>query len=91
MLNEQGPGGGGVTHNLQLLLATDSAREDVRRARSAICTSLNGLQRAAKLCCVLGKLVTLSFIIMNLVGFEAYLLTKSGGEKVSGVRAHTCS
>ncbi|XP_035825340.1 brefeldin A-inhibited guanine nucleotide-exchange protein 3 [Aplysia californica] len=55
MLNEQGgaPGGGG-RYSLSLLLATDSAREDVRRARSAICTSLNGLQKAAKLCCVLG-------------------------------------
>ncbi|GFS27280.1 brefeldin A-inhibited guanine nucleotide-exchange protein 3-like [Elysia marginata] len=49
-------GGGSVLGrpSLALLLATDSAQEDVRRARSAICTSLNGLQRAAKLCCVLG-------------------------------------
>ncbi|GFN83267.1 Brefeldin a-inhibited guanine nucleotide-exchange protein 3-like [Plakobranchus ocellatus] len=51
-----GGGGGSVLGrpSLALLLATDSAQEDVRRARSAICTSLNGLQRAAKLCCVLG-------------------------------------
>ncbi|CAL1539457.1 unnamed protein product [Lymnaea stagnalis] len=57
MLNEQVPvsGGGSMTrYSLALLLATDSAQEDVRKARSAICTSLNGLQRAAKLCCVLG-------------------------------------
>ena len=53
-----GGGGGGSMlgrPSLALLLATDSAQEDVRRARSAICTSLNGLQRAAKLCCVLGE------------------------------------
>ena len=55
MLNESGSAPGGVASSLSLLLATDSAREDVRRARSAICTSLNGLQRAAKLCCVLGE------------------------------------
>ncbi|KAK6986607.1 brefeldin A-inhibited guanine nucleotide-exchange protein 3-like isoform X1 [Biomphalaria glabrata] len=57
MLNEQVPvsGGGSMTrYSLSLLLAMDSAQEDVRKARSAICTSLNGLQRAAKLCCVLG-------------------------------------
>ncbi|KAH9500620.1 hypothetical protein Btru_077109 [Bulinus truncatus] len=57
MLNDQVPvsGGGPMTrYSLSLLLATDSAQEDVRKARSAICTSLNGLQRAAKLCCVLG-------------------------------------
>ncbi|XP_059166369.1 brefeldin A-inhibited guanine nucleotide-exchange protein 3-like isoform X2 [Physella acuta] len=55
MLNEQvSSSGGGTRYSLALLLATDSAQEDVRKARSAICMSLNGLQRAAKLCCVLG-------------------------------------
>ncbi|BFZ24689.1 hypothetical protein BsWGS_27727 [Bradybaena similaris] len=46
--------GGMALYSLSLLLATDSAQEDVRRARSAICASLDGFQRAAKLCCALG-------------------------------------
>ncbi|CAG5120591.1 unnamed protein product, partial [Candidula unifasciata] len=57
MLNDQLPitGSGGMAlYSLSLLLATDSAQEDVRRARSAICASLDGFQKAAKLCCALG-------------------------------------
>lgn len=49
--------GGMALYSLSLLLATDSAQEDVRRARSAICASLDGFQRAAKLCCALGELL----------------------------------
>ncbi|XP_061176274.1 brefeldin A-inhibited guanine nucleotide-exchange protein 3-like [Saccostrea echinata] len=44
----------GISSSLGLLLGTEGAKEESLRAREAICTSLNGLQRAAKLCCALG-------------------------------------
>lgn len=45
----------GITSSISLLLG---GKEESRRAREAICTSLNGLQKAARLSCVLGKLLT---------------------------------
>ncbi|XP_023223516.1 brefeldin A-inhibited guanine nucleotide-exchange protein 3-like [Centruroides sculpturatus] len=44
----------GVTGTLGLLLGTDGAKEEHRRAKDAIAESLDGLQRAAKLCNILG-------------------------------------
>lgn len=44
----------GITSSLGLLLGTEGAKEESLRAREAICTSLNGLQKAARLCCTLG-------------------------------------
>ncbi|KAK3098836.1 hypothetical protein FSP39_023524 [Pinctada imbricata] len=44
----------GITSSLALLLGTEGAREESHRAREAICMSLNGLQKAARLCCTLG-------------------------------------
>ena len=42
----------GITGSLAVLLAS---KEEGQRARDAICTSLDALQRAARLACVLGK------------------------------------
>ena len=42
----------GVSGGLPMLF---NAREENRRVREAICGSLEGLQRAAELCCVLGE------------------------------------
>ncbi|XP_077540240.1 brefeldin A-inhibited guanine nucleotide-exchange protein 3 isoform X1 [Haemaphysalis longicornis] len=44
----------GVASSLGLLLGTDGAREEHRRAREAVANCLDGLQVAAKLCNVLG-------------------------------------
>lgn len=45
----------GVASSLGLLLGTDGAKEDHRKAREAVANCLDGLQRAAKLYNVLGK------------------------------------
>ena len=47
-----GAWGGGVSGSLAALMF--NAKEESRRAREAICTSLEGLQRAARLSCILG-------------------------------------
>lgn len=44
----------GISGTLGLLLGTDGAKEEHRRAKDAIAESLDGLQRAAKLCNTLG-------------------------------------
>ncbi|XP_029652523.1 brefeldin A-inhibited guanine nucleotide-exchange protein 3 isoform X1 [Octopus sinensis] len=44
----------GITSSLALMLGTEGAREESMKAREAICQSLTGLQKAAKLCCILG-------------------------------------
>ena len=44
----------GITSSLALLLGTEGAKEESHRAREAICMSLDGLQKAARLCCTLG-------------------------------------
>ena len=42
----------GITSSLALLVG---GMEETQRARQAVCTSLDGLQIAARLSCVLGK------------------------------------
>ncbi|ESO87248.1 hypothetical protein LOTGIDRAFT_229359 [Lottia gigantea] len=44
----------GSSSSLALLLGTEGAKEESMRARNAICLSLDGLRKAAKLCCMLG-------------------------------------
>ncbi|XP_060081313.1 brefeldin A-inhibited guanine nucleotide-exchange protein 3-like [Ylistrum balloti] len=44
----------GITSSLGLMLGTEGAKEESIRAREAICMSLDGLQKAARLCCALG-------------------------------------
>ncbi|KAK7108439.1 hypothetical protein V1264_016181 [Littorina saxatilis] len=44
----------GITFSLGLLLGTEGAREETQRGRDTICLSLNGLQTASRLCCMLG-------------------------------------
>ncbi|XP_074653085.1 brefeldin A-inhibited guanine nucleotide-exchange protein 3-like [Tubulanus polymorphus] len=44
----------GITDSLSLMLGTEGAKEEVKRAQEAICMSLDGLQRAARLACLLG-------------------------------------
>ncbi|XP_033740095.1 brefeldin A-inhibited guanine nucleotide-exchange protein 3-like isoform X2 [Pecten maximus] len=44
----------GITSSLGLMLGTEGAKEESLRAREAICMSLDGLQKAARLCCALG-------------------------------------
>ncbi|XP_069142688.1 brefeldin A-inhibited guanine nucleotide-exchange protein 3-like isoform X2 [Argopecten irradians] len=44
----------GITSSLALMLGTEGAKEESLRAREAICMSLDGLQKAARLCCALG-------------------------------------
>jgi len=46
----------GITSSLALMF---NAKEESRKAREAICTSLEGLQRAARLSCILGQLLFL--------------------------------
>jgi len=45
----------GITSSIALMLGTEGAKEESFRAREAICMSLEGLQKAARLCCLLGK------------------------------------
>ena len=54
LLNEKTAGG--ISNSLGLLLGMEGAKEESIRAREAVCTSLDGLQKAARLCCLLGKL-----------------------------------
>ncbi|XP_064629621.1 brefeldin A-inhibited guanine nucleotide-exchange protein 3-like isoform X3 [Lineus longissimus] len=44
----------GITSSLSLMLGTEGAKEESKRAQEAICMSLDGLQRAARLACMLG-------------------------------------
>ncbi|XP_076076319.1 brefeldin A-inhibited guanine nucleotide-exchange protein 3-like isoform X2 [Mytilus galloprovincialis] len=44
----------GITSSIALMLGTEGAKEESIRAREAICMSLEGLQKAARLCCLLG-------------------------------------
>ncbi|PVD28400.1 hypothetical protein C0Q70_10987 [Pomacea canaliculata] len=44
----------GISFSLGLLLGMEGAKEETQRARDAICLSLNGLQTASRLSCVLG-------------------------------------
>ena len=46
----------GISSSLALMLGTEGAKEESMRARDAICMSLDGLQKAARLACSLGKL-----------------------------------
>jgi brefeldin A-inhibited guanine nucleotide-exchange protein 3 len=45
----------GVTSSLALLLGSEGAREEHRRARDSIVASLEGLQKAARLSNILGR------------------------------------
>lgn len=51
----------GISSSLGLLLGTEGAKEESLRAQEAICTSLNGLQKAARLCCTLGTIDSLLY------------------------------
>lgn len=51
----------GISSSLGLLLGTEGAKEESLRAQEAICTSLNGLQKAARLCCTLGTVDSLLY------------------------------
>ena len=44
----------GITSSLGLMLGTEGAMEETMKARQAVSTSLDGLQKAARLACVLG-------------------------------------
>ncbi|XP_064617857.1 brefeldin A-inhibited guanine nucleotide-exchange protein 3-like [Liolophura sinensis] len=44
----------GISSSLGLMLGIEGAKEESLKAREAICTSLEGLQKAARLCCSLG-------------------------------------
>lgn len=45
----------GISSSLALMIGTEGAKEESIRAREAIVMSLDGLQKAARLCCTLGK------------------------------------
>ena len=53
-----GRGVGGVTNALAIIIGTDGAKEEGLRKREALCKCLDGLQKAAKLCCSLGKSIS---------------------------------
>jgi hypothetical protein len=53
----------GVTSSLALLLGSEVAREEHRRARESIVASLEGLQKAARLSNILGTDNALVFIV----------------------------
>ena len=45
----------GVSVSLSLLLGMETAKEESQRSRDVICMSLDGLQTASSLCCMLGE------------------------------------
>ena len=45
----------GITSSLAVMIRMEGAKEESMRARDAMCKCLEGLQKAAKLCCLLGK------------------------------------
>ena len=54
----------GITSSLAVMIRMEGAKEESMRAREAMCKCLDGLQKAAKLCCLLG---TCSFYILDMV------------------------
>jgi hypothetical protein len=54
----------GVTSSLALLLGSEVAREEHRRARESIVASLEGLQKAARLSNILGTDSALVFHVL---------------------------
>lgn len=55
----------GVTSSLALLLGSEGAREEHRRARDSIVASLEGLQKAARLSNILGRHTLMLNIYLN--------------------------
>uniref|UniRef100_K1PG55 Brefeldin A-inhibited guanine nucleotide-exchange protein 3 n=1 Tax=Magallana gigas TaxID=29159 RepID=K1PG55_MAGGI len=59
----------GISSSLGLLLGTEGAKEESLRAQEAICTSLNGLQKAARLCCTLDFTTCCIALVLGLQGY----------------------
>lgn len=53
--------GGGMTSSISVMLG---AREEEKKTHDAVCTTLNGLQKAARLSCILGMYV-LGWLVSN--------------------------
>ncbi|XP_037578110.1 brefeldin A-inhibited guanine nucleotide-exchange protein 3 isoform X2 [Dermacentor silvarum] len=68
----------GIASSLGLLLGTDGAKEDHRKAREAVANCLDGLQCAAKLCNVLGLQTKCGAIFAQLAAASCPALDTSG-------------
>ncbi|XP_075552456.1 brefeldin A-inhibited guanine nucleotide-exchange protein 3 isoform X1 [Dermacentor variabilis] len=68
----------GIASSLGLLLGTDGAKEDHRKAREAVANCLDGLQCAAKLCNVLGLQTKCGAIFAQLAAASCPVLDPSG-------------
>lgn len=68
----------GVASSLGLLLGTDGAKEDHRKAREAVANCLDGLQCAAKLCNVLGLQTKCGAIFAQLAAASCPALNPNG-------------
>ncbi len=62
-----GKGAAGISNSLSLLIA---GKEESRRAKEIICSCLDGLQKAARLSCVLGKSLKQFSVFCGFVCFE---------------------
>ncbi|KAH6929002.1 hypothetical protein HPB50_022379 [Hyalomma asiaticum] len=68
----------GIASSLGLLLGTDGAKEDHRKAREAVANCLDGLQCAAKLCNVLGLQMKCGAIFAQLAAASCPALDSNG-------------
>ncbi|XP_077488435.1 brefeldin A-inhibited guanine nucleotide-exchange protein 3 isoform X2 [Amblyomma americanum] len=68
----------GIASSLGLLLGTDGAKEDHRKAREAVANCLDGLQCAAKLCNVLGLQTKCGAIFAQLAAASCPALNPNG-------------
>uniref|UniRef100_A0A224YUN2 Brefeldin A-inhibited guanine nucleotide-exchange protein 3 n=1 Tax=Rhipicephalus zambeziensis TaxID=60191 RepID=A0A224YUN2_9ACAR len=68
----------GIASSLGLLLGTDGAKEDHRKAREAVANCLDGLQCAAKLCNVLGLQTKCGAIFAQLAAASCPALDSNG-------------
>ena len=66
----------GVSNSLSLLLA---GKEESRKAKQTICSCLDGLQKAARLSCVLGIFLLLICIFLVAPSQERSDLSGDGG------------
>ncbi|XP_075751302.1 brefeldin A-inhibited guanine nucleotide-exchange protein 3 isoform X2 [Rhipicephalus microplus] len=69
----------GIASSLGLLLGTDGAKEDHRKAREAVANCLDGLQCAAKLCNILGLQTKCGAIFAQLAAASCPALDSNGG------------
>lgn len=77
----------GITSSLALMLGTEGAKEETMKAREAVCHSLDGLQKAAKLCCILGLQKRCAAVFTQLASTSCVIEERSTIPERKGIKA----